>query len=350
MRDEIRLLIVDDSRMMRAAVAELCENNARIVVVGEAASGEEALRAIERLDPDVVTLDVNMPGMDGLSVLKRTMIFKPRPIVMLSSLTQEGATVTFDALRYGAVDFIAKPNNIDFANLHRQFESLATIVERAAEVETQAIKYIRTEPTDAAPHQALGGAPAAPCEKVVAIGGAEGAYAGLMKIVPALPAAPAVAYLVVLYTDSQYVDGFARYLEKYSRVRVKRAVHDELLESGVVYISSGEDYKTLQSRPDGLALHVSRAPFDTRRGSIDMLMFSVADVLGPNSVGVILSGADGDGAEGLEEIMRVGGTAVVQDPATCFCKDMARAALERNTLPGVVADVDIAAAIETALH
>lgn len=348
MNEPYKLLIVDDSKMMRKAVANIFASDDRIQVAGEAANGGEALEIIPQINPDVVTLDVNMPVMDGLTTLKHMMIETPTPAVMLSTLTLEGASVTFDALKYGAVDFVPKPSKLDDTKLEGQEQMVARKVALAAEVEVEAVQYIRALPNTELP----GPNGQAPCNNIVVMGAAEGGYGTLLKIVPHLrPDLPA-AYLIMLYAASPHVDAFAHYLGRHGSVRVKRAADGLPLKGGVCYLAAGEEYVTVRLRGNGLSLGINPAPFTSisqRQGSINMLMFSAAEAMGDRATGVILSGAGDDGAEGLAEIIRSGGTAVVQDPKTCLYKEMAKSALDRCEPDHVITDLKIASAVRSLL-
>ncbi|MCW8962563.1 MAG: response regulator [Gammaproteobacteria bacterium] len=340
-----KLLIVDDSPVMRRAIAGMFDSDDEVEVIGEAGNGHEALDAIATLNPDVVTLDVNMPGMDGLATIKRLMIQSPKPTVMLSSLTREGSRITFDALRYGAVDFVTKPSQDGAEELQTQIDDIRAKVKFAAAVEQQAIKYIRARKgKDENRVRHL------PLRHVVAMGAHEGGYGSLLKIIPHLKADNSAAYLAVLYVPHEYIDAFVDYLNIYSQVLVKKAAHGQALEAGVCYISSGYDYMTVHKDKDAQVMHVRPAPFTSRKGSIDMLLFSVADSALDNAIGVILSGSGDDGAEGLEEVIRVGGVAIAQDHKTCLCKEMAVAAIQRCHAEHVISDPDIASAIHNIIQ
>jgi two-component system chemotaxis response regulator CheB len=318
-----KLLIVDDSRFMRKAIADLFAGDEAIDIAGEAGNGTEALEALDTIQPDVVTLDVNMPVMDGLTTLKHLMIRSPCPTVMLSTLMQEGAQATFDALRYGALDFVLKPSKIEareeWENRRRE---LCHKVRLAAEVEMSALRYIRAIKQEKP-------LTSEPCRRVVILGAAEGGYSALLRIIPHLSVEiPQVAYVVVLYASSAHVDAFTDYLERFSALRVRRAWDGELMQSGVCYLTSGSEYVTFRWEGDELALHVTEAPFLWRRGSINRLFFSCAELLGPQGIAVLLSGAGEDGAEGLVEVMEAGGMALFQDPRTCLDKEMVLNALQ----------------------
>ncbi len=375
MKDTINLLIVDDSKFIRRAICKVFEASDNVQVVGEAENGEKALVMIPRLDPDVVSLDINMPVMDGLTALKHIMVESPRPTVMFSTLTQEGADVTFDALRYGAIDFILKPSKLKDNSLEEQQQQIIRKVTLAAGVEVDSIQYLRARAIEGetpgiifceecgekniiTPEQiqgntiqcrkcndmiALPGSDAAQasekdCNHVFAIGAAEGGYGALLKIIPRLNPGLPTAFLVMLYEALPHVDAFARYLDTYSPLKVKRAVDSEPIRDGVCYLASGEEYVTINSSNGTRTLMVSASPFPTRRGSINMLMLSVGEAMKEHAVGAVLSGSGDDGAEGLGEILRLGGAAIVQDPKTCLCKEMARSAMDKCKADLIVSD------------
>lgn len=348
MNSKKKILIVDDSRMIRKGLSEIFEASNDFEIVGEAADGKEALAAIRRTQPDVVTLDVVMPGMDGLTTLKHIMIECPRPTVMLSSLTQDGCKTTFDALRYGAVDFISKPSRIEDdkdMSLALLSEDIIKKVNAALNVNVGVASYIRPLP-ESAEHEDM---PDLSCKKLVGFGAAEGGYGALMKIIPCLIQAQA-AYIAVLYVDEDHLDAFIYYLNEHSRILVKRAKHGEALEAGVCYLSSGSDYLTVHESGEGYVFHINPAPFSTRRGSIDRLFFSIAEVMESQAVGVILSGAGVDGVEGLQEISRVGGTTIVQDAETSLAKEMPQAAITKIKPEYIISDADVSTNLNMLLN
>lgn len=348
MNKSYKLLIVDDSKMMRNAIRGIFATDDRIQVAGEAADGEAALEIIPQIDPDVLTMDVNMPVMDGLTTLKHMMIETPKPTVMVSTLTQEGASVTFDALKFGAVDFVSKPSKLDESKLEGQEETVARKVALAAQVEIEAIRYIRDVPMG----KSSGPSGQVACDRFIAMGAAEGGYGALLKVVPYLRSELPAAYLAVIHDASQHVDAFARYLDNSSSIRVKRAIDGLPLEGGICYLGAGEEYITIQSLNSGLFLQVQPAPFKSmseRRGSTNMLMFSAAEVMGNRAIGIVLSGSGDDGAEGMAEIIRSGGKALIQDPKTCLYKEMAKSTLEKCDPDCVIPDIRIASAINNFL-
>ncbi len=337
----IRVLIVDDSKMMRKAVTRIIEPVEDFTIVGEAADGEEALMQIARLQPDVITLDVEMPRMDGITTLKHMMIQTPTPTVMLSSLTKEGSRVTFDALRFGAVDFLTKPSNLDPEGVASQSSEIVRKVKLAASVEIDAVQYIRTlSDADKDDTPTTGD-----IRHIVGIGAAEGGPGGMLKLIPMLTPGANTAYLAMVYMAPEYIGAFAEYLHQHSRIPVHRAVDGFPLEAGHCYLASGQEYVTLESAGANLILRVHPAPFATRRGSINMMMLSIADAIGSSAAGLLLSGAGTDGAEGLEEIMHAGGTAMVLSPGRCMYKEMVSNAIERCGPALMVTELQTAEAV-----
>ncbi len=327
MNNKKKILIVDDSKIMRKGLSKIFEASEDFEVVGEAADGKEALDAIKHMQPDVVTLDVVMPGMDGLTTLKHIMIECPRPTVMLSSLTQDGSKTTFDALRYGAVDFISKPSRLEADYVSDLSEDIINKLNSAVSMDVEIASYIRTSIKKSGTENQSEGK----CEELIAIGAAEGGYRALMNVVPYLDSKHA-AYLVVLYAHEDHLDEFIQYLDEHSNVHVKRACDGDMIETGICYVSTGSDYMSVHDSDDGMNLHISPAPFSNRRGSVDRLFFSIADILAEKTMGIVLSGAEQDGAEGLEEILRVGGAAIAQDPKTCLNREMPMAVLASGKL------------------
>jgi two-component system chemotaxis response regulator CheB len=336
----IRLMIVDDSRLIRKVVRQMFDGDGRIQVVGEAANGREALALLPELKPDVITLDIKMPEMDGLSTLKHIMIKRPTPTVMISALTREGATETFDALRFGAIDFMPKPSQRGDMHLEDQEREIKNKVRQAAGIKMDNVRLLRTRPAD-------GAAGADEVRRVVVLGASEGGYGALLKIVPRLNPAWPAAYLAVLYAADPYIDAFVDYLDHHSALRVRRAADGDTLQGGTCYLASGAEYVTAAGDPGRITLRVHASPFPERRGTINMLMLSLSEVMADRTVAVVLTGRDVDGAEGAAEIARVGGAVLIQDPQTCLFKEMARAALRHCRAGRRLDDSQIAPAIKT---
>ena len=334
-----RLLVVDDSRMMRNAITEIFSADDSIEVIAAAESGFAALEIIKNEQPDVITLDINMPEMDGISTLKHLMIHNPTPTVMLSSLSRDGAKITFDALRYGAVDFITKPSHLDPQKMQSHADDMIYKVKCAAAVKMDIMHYIRPEfDLDQDKHDLS-------YKFIVAMGAAEGGYSSLLNILPRLSVNNPLVYLVVLYGSERYIDSFIAYLNQHCAITVKRAEDGDVLQGGTCYIGNGADYITLHDSGLDRILRVHPAPFASQNGAVNRLLFSLADTLDDLGIGIILSGAGDDGSEGLEELQRMGGYSIVQDPKNCLYKEMSESAINHCALSEVFSAAEIAASL-----
>jgi len=325
--EKLRVMIVDDSALIRQAVRRIVETSRHLSVAGEAKHGAEALDLLPPTDPDVIPLDINMPVMDGLTALKHIMIQKPTPTGVFSTLTQEGSREAFRALEYGAADVMHKPSRVAEIDLHQQQRIIVQKIGLAADVKTEAIRYIRNR--DLPPKKNATGSLAP--EYAVTIGAAEGGHSGLLRIIPRLRPDVRAAFLVLLYAPANHVEDFARYMDLISAVRVHRASNGAPLISGVCHIAAENEYMTIEQSGETPLLRVQPAPFSERRGAVNMLMFSAAEIFGDRSAGVVLSGKGRDGREGLQEILRVSGSGIVQNPNSCLYKEMAQSIIENCT-------------------
>ncbi|WP_375421870.1 chemotaxis response regulator protein-glutamate methylesterase [uncultured Sphingomonas sp.] len=335
MTGRIRTLIVDDSASIRAALARILSADPEIEVVGEAPEPLTARQMIKDLEPDVITLDVEMPGMDGLSFLERIMRLRPMPVVMCSTLTARGAAVTIEALRLGAVDCIAKPSG-NAEDLLRDAALLRATVKAAARSSVRATPAPRTAPV---------AMPAGSREDaVVAIGSSTGGVEALFSLLGALPAdCPPI--LVVQHMPAAFTGSFAARLDRECQLHVKEATDGSPIERGTVYIAPGSDtHMSLLGGPKG-ALRLTRGdPVGGHRPSVDVLFHSVAK-RGSAAVGAILTGMGTDGAEGLLAMRQAGARTFGQSQESCVVYGMPRAAktigavereLSLSALPGAI--------------
>ncbi len=322
----VRVLIVDDSAVMRQLLASLLSDDPNIEVVGTAADPHIARERIKALNPDVVTLDVEMPHMDGLTFLRKIMTLRPMPVIMISTLTQRGAETTLEALEIGAVDFIAKPSG----DLASGLADLAMELQR--KVKAAAGVRVGVNRIAAAPQTPRLQRPPRQKEKIVFVGASTGGVEALKALLMGLPA-DCPPTLVTQHMPPRFTGGFAERLDRQCPMRVSEAVHDEPIEHGHVYIAPGSHH--LEIARVG-ARHVCRLsdgpPVSGHRPSVDVLFRSAARVVAKSAVGAILTGMGKDGAEGLFELRQAGGMTFGQDEELALIYGMPRAAFERGAV------------------
>lgn len=313
----IRVLVVDDSATMRMLIARALSDDPEICVVGEAGDPLQAREAIKALSPDVITLDVEMPNMNGLDFLERLMRLRPMPVVMVSTLTTRGAEVTLAALELGAVECVAKPSSIN----PNTFESLADKVKAAACAKIRPLGQARP----AAP--AIDG-DFTPEDRVVAIGASTGGVEALLAIVERLPAncAPTV---ITQHMPATFTKSFAERLDRASAAEVREARDGDPLAPGKVFLAPGGDCHLEIDGLTHLRCRVSHgAPVSGHCPSVDVLFSSVARIAKDRAVGVILTGMGRDGARGLLALRDGGGRTLGQNEATSVVYGMPKAAFE----------------------
>ncbi|MCA0375943.1 MAG: chemotaxis-specific protein-glutamate methyltransferase CheB [Gemmatimonadetes bacterium] len=310
-----RVLVVDDSAFMRRLIRDLVEASGEFEVVGTAKDGAEALALVSALAPDVVTLDIDMPGMDGLTVLRRIMATAPRPVVMLSAGGSDGvAAATLQALDLGAVDFVRKPSGSVSLDLEVVRDELLVALRAAA----------HAIPRPAAVAAAVSSTP----RVVVGIAASTGGPAALGCVVPALPPLPDVAVLVVQHMPPGFTASFARRLHGVSRFAVREAEHGEAVCGGTVYVAPAGQHLRLVGPRSTPTLALDRGPtLWGVRPSADICFASIAEVMGAASVGVVLTGMGRDGADGAAAIRAAGGRVLIQSAESCVVPGMPDAAL-----------------------
>ncbi len=330
----VRVLVVDDSAFMRTAISRMIESDPQLKVVGTAQNGVEALELTTSLRPDVITLDIEMPRLDGLGVLRRIMEEDPRPVIIVSSLSQEGAQVTLEALDLGAFDCIPKQLSYASLDIVKIRDHLIAQVKAAAVSKPRRPRRI---PTPATPEQRPGyrgcGKP-----EVVIIGTSTGGPGALREIIPALPADLPVGVLVVQHMPVGFTGPLAKRLDSLSQVRVHEAADGQTIQPGEVLIAPAGSHLTVQRVAAGrYAVAIGDEPSDTlHKPSVDVTMLSAAEHLGGRAMGIILTGMGSDGVNGMRAIYERGGITVGQDEATAVVYGMPRACAEQHILRRVV--------------
>jgi two-component system chemotaxis response regulator CheB len=323
---------VDDSAFMRTALTRMIESDPSLKVIATAQDGSEALQKIASSQPDVVTLDVEMPRLNGLETLKRIMADCPRPVIMISSVTQEGAEITFEALGLGAFDYIPKQMShvsLDIVNIRNDL---------VAKIKAAAVSGIRktVRRTSSTPNAVPRSSSVIP--SVVCIGTSTGGPRALQEILPLLPADLRASVLVVQHMPVGFTGPFARRLNNLCKVSVQEAQNGTVVADGVVYIAPAGLHMTVDRKAGPLPrIRVSQHPLGTlHTPSVDVTMLSVAEAYGALAMGVILTGMGNDGAQGMKAIFAAGGITLGQDEASCTVYGMPRACAELGVLQRVV--------------
>jgi two-component system, chemotaxis family, protein-glutamate methylesterase/glutaminase len=336
--DKIRTVIVDDSAFVRFTLTQLLSRDRGIELVGTAVNGEEAVARVKELRPDVVTMDVEMPKLDGLSALERIMKECPTPVIMLSSLTGRGTEATLRALELGAIDFFMKPSATSPSGDAAGTVNLLDIIRAAAKV-----KLNRNGNTPA-PGSDVTGAAIRPGkavagqgipEKAVVIGSSTGGPRALYQLVPELPAFLPATVLIVQHMPAGFTKPLADRLDSKSLIVVKEAESGDRLEKGKAYLAPGGYHMVINK--DMVVRLVKSPPVCNVRPSVNVTMESVARVFGAGTTGVVLTGMGNDGTDGSAIIREVGGRVVAEDESTSLIYGMPKAVVDAGyadrTLP-----------------
>ncbi|SEL75366.1 protein-glutamate methylesterase/protein-glutamine glutaminase [Halomonas daqiaonensis] len=327
--NRIKVLCVDDSALIRDLLTEIINSQPDMEVVAVAPDPITARDLIKRHNPDVLTLDVEMPRMDGLDFLERLMRLRPMPVLMVSSLTQAGSEVTLRALELGAVDFVAKPS-LGIRN---------GMLDYATEIAEKLRAAARSRPRQARRPDGPGPrplkAPMVSSEKLIIIGASTGGTEAIRQVLEPLPAnSPAI--LITQHMPGGFTRSFAERLDRLCQISVKEAADGERILPGHAYIAPGDAHLTLARSGANYVAHLDDGPpVNRHRPSVDVLFHSAASQAGRNAIGVLLTGMGKDGAAGLLEMRQAGSATLAQDEASCVVYGMPREAVAL----GAAADV-----------
>jgi two-component system chemotaxis response regulator CheB len=332
---KIKVVVVDDSALVRSLLTEIINRQSDMTCVGAAADPLVAREMIRELNPDVITLDVEMPRMDGLEFLSRLMRLRPMPVVMVSTLTEQGAEITLRALEMGAIDFVAKPRIGVSSGLN---ELAGDIVDKirvaaSAHVKRLAAPAAAGSPAAGSPGQAE--APRAPLprmstEKIICIGASTGGTEAIREVLVPMPAdAPAI--VITQHMPPGFTTSFANRLNTLCRIRVQEARDGERILPGHAYIApGGRHFRIDRSGSNYVAVVEDTEPVNRHRPSVEVLFKSAARVLGPNALGIMLTGMGADGAQAMREMKDAGSYNYVQDEASCVVFGMPRMAIQHG--------------------
>jgi len=333
----IKVLVVDDSALMRRLISDMLNRYPDIKVVASAKNGEDAIEKVGVFKPDVVTLDVEMPVMNGLKCLEILLEKEYIPVIMLSSVTEAGADTTIKALEIGAVDFVAKPANVfDISGRVKEQElvekiRVASVTKRSRQPGAE-IKPMPLKQTVLAPKSLS-------LRKIIAIGTSTGGPKALQEVIPLIPGDIPAAVLIVQHMPPGFTRSLAERLDSLSKLTVKEAEDGEAVKPGYAYIAPG-DYHMLvgRQRDGGLKINLSHdPPVNGHRPSVDMMMNSVSNLGINDIIAVIMTGMGGDGSVGVKRIKEINrGFVIAQDEKTCVVYGMPRMAVQTGAVDSIV--------------
>ncbi|MGG6432037.1 protein-glutamate methylesterase/protein-glutamine glutaminase [Anoxybacillus sp. D401a] len=349
--NKAKVLVVDDSAFMRKLISDFLSEHPRLHVVGTARDGQEALQKIEQLRPDVVTLDVEMPVMNGLETLKHIMQKHPLPVVMISSTTKEGAENTILALQYGAVDFIAKPSGAISLDLYKIKDKMIEKVLLASEANLRTVKikqkksmlpqkqYSKIEVSE---RQHVSGK-----KKMIAIGTSTGGPRALQHVLTKFPATIDAPILVVQHMPKGFTKSLANRLDSLCDIRVKEAEDGEIIQKGTAYIAPGGKHLYVKRVGTSLAIHLDEAaPRNGHRPSVDVMFESLSALTDYEKIAVVMTGMGSDGTAGLKQLKMSGKTFVIAESAeSSVVFGMPKSAIAANVVDEIVHVDDIAEAV-----
>lgn len=344
----IRILIVDDSAFVRYALAKRLDEEPDLTIVGTARDGIDALEQVAHLQPDVVTLDIEMPRLNGLDTLRQMMVQHPQRVIMLSSLTQQGARETFQALSLGAIDFVPKPTST--VQLQQVMGTLKDKIRAVAGVPMSRLQRLRPAPAlgRGAPPPAAATRPLGPRDAVLVIGASTGGPQALQRVVSELPADLPAAVAIVQHMPAPFTATLAERLNAHSPLAIREAGGADALRVGQGLLAPG-GYHLVLHRGGGISLS-NDPPRNHVRPSVDVTFESAAEAFGPATVAVILTGMGADGAAGAGRIKAAGGMVLAESEETCVVYGMPRRVAEAGLADALVPLGDVAQAATQMVH
>jgi two-component system, chemotaxis family, protein-glutamate methylesterase/glutaminase len=330
---KIRVLVVDDSSFIRGVITEMLSGDEHISVIDTAGDGKEALQKTMTLNPDVVTLDVLMPDMDGLTTLDNIMKKWPTPVIMISAIAKAEAEVTFRALELGAVDFITKPTEVDAKLLKTVQEELIKKIKIAAQINKAKLKTLY--PSNIARDRIF--LNSKPAKKAVAIGISTGGPRALMDVLSQFPPDLPAGVLIAQHMPPFFVQPFMNHLSERCSIQIKEANTGNIVGDSSILIAPKDFTIRVEKVEDNGVIKLSReaSPYKIKP-YIDLMMKSMAKVYGRRSIGVLMTGMGRDGVEGIRAIKKAGGKTLAQDESSSVIFGMAKVAIEEGLIDKVL--------------
>ena len=354
----VRVLIVDDSGFFRRRVAEMLTKDSRIEVAGHAVDGRDAIRKTQELKPDVITMDIEMPVMDGITAVRRIMAIQPTPILMFSSLTHQGAQSTFDALEAGAVDYLPK----NFDELSNKPDEVAKILctrvwsigvrkkpsaSTGAAASSSAAANNKPVPSRAAPVLAASRSSATKGSfKLLAIGASTGGPVALQEVLTSLPAGFPLPIVLVQHMPGSFTQAFAKRLDQMSKIEIREAQDGDVLKPGLALLAPGGMQMKIEGRAENMRIRISEPEAGQNyKPCVDVTFESIAKVQPAKTLAVILTGMGADGREGCRKLQQGGSTIWAQDEATSVIYGMPMAVAEAGVAEKILPLQDISSQI-----
>lgn len=327
--NQIKILVVDDSLLMQRVLSDILQSDPQILVIGTARDGEEALQKIPKLHPDVVTLDIEMPRMNGLTAVRKIMETNPVPVIMISALTQREAQLTLKALEFGAVDYVPKPQGQISLNMNDVKDELITKVKTAASANVTHAKHEESLKENVFSTEQVS-------DKVISIAASTGGPPAVSYVLSHLPSnVPPI--LVVQHMPKGVTKLFADGLNQSCKFKVKEAEEGDYVQEGLALIAPG-GFHMVVTKNGRITLNQD-PPVNYVRPAADVMMFSSAEVYGSKNIGVVLTGMGSDGAKGIKTIKDKGGATIAQNQETCVIFGMPNMAIQTGCVD-VIAPLD----------
>jgi two-component system chemotaxis response regulator CheB len=351
---KIKILVVDDSAFMRKVITDMIESDQQMEVVGVARNGEDAIAKIKLLKPDVVTLDIEMPKMDGLTALRTIMAEMPLPVIMLSSLTKKGAEETLKALDLGAFDFITKPSSLIKVSAPEVKNELIEKIQIASRTKVKAIRNPKPSPQITQRDTVVPSISVqanSRFKKIVAIGTSTGGPRALQDVIPFIPSGINASFLIVQHMPPGFTKSLAERLDSMSQIHVKEAESGDILQQGWAYLAPGDQHLKVTKQNGQFMIKLDNGDrVSGHRPSVDAMLESIVDTNHKNVVGVIMTGMGADGAQGMKKLKDSGGFVIAQDEDSCIVFGMPKIAIKLDAVDKVVGLSNIANEIVKAME
>jgi two-component system chemotaxis response regulator CheB len=344
-QQKIKVLVVDDSAFMRKVISDILSSDDYIEVIGTARNGKDGIEKAQLLKPHVITLDVEMPVMDGITALEKLLELNPAPkVIMLSSLTNNGGEATMKALEAGAIDFVSKPTS---SLVHFKIEDIKEdlINKVKSAITSNLLSYtehsgspirVKTEPKQITPFQG-------DLKYIISIGTSTGGPRAMQEVIPYLPANIPAAVLIVQHMPPGFTKSLALRLDGLSEINVKEAENGDVLKPGWAYLAPGDYHLSVNKASRDYIININQdMPMTGHRPSVNYMMNSVADCGHKNLIAVMMTGMGSDGSIGIAKIKAAGGKTIAQNEATCVVYGMPKSAVATGAIDKIVALNDIA--------